>query len=264
MATAPSLKALAESKADGIQKATTFKVDPHAVHEEPGFNLRIEGPELDAYVDQIEAAMRAGAYVPAIDLAVIDGRMILRDGHCRTKAARRIEGYLLEARQIRGNECDAVFHMLGSDQRKSFSPVEVARGYMRLVNMGQDVAAIAARLGLHRSTVENALALADAPLAVQGMVAAGEVSATTAVKTVRKHGTQATEKLAEAVKTAKAAGKAKATPKHVEPKPRGQTLPPPDAFRAFVERVAAMSTVARPSREETDKLIADARALLAQ
>ena len=92
-----SLKALAESKAEGIQKATHFKVDPHTVEFEPGFNLRDEGPELDAYIDQLEAAMRAGAYIPPIDLSVVDGRRIVREGHCRTRAARRIEGYLLEA-----------------------------------------------------------------------------------------------------------------------------------------------------------------------
>ena len=51
-----SLKALAESKADGIQKATTFKVRPDAVEFEVGFNLRDEGPELDAHIDQLEAA----------------------------------------------------------------------------------------------------------------------------------------------------------------------------------------------------------------
>lgn len=55
MATAPSLKALAESKTDGIQKATIFKVDPHVVRFEEGFDLRIEGPELDAAIakDQV-------------------------------------------------------------------------------------------------------------------------------------------------------------------------------------------------------------------
>ncbi len=41
-----SLKQLAEGKAEGIQKATYFKVDPDVVEFEPGFNLREEGPEL--------------------------------------------------------------------------------------------------------------------------------------------------------------------------------------------------------------------------
>jgi len=268
MATAaPSLKALAESKTDGIQKATYFKVRPDLVEFEDGFNLRDEGPELDEHLERMYVAMKAGAYFPPIDVSVVDGRVIVRDGHCRTRTARRLmsEGIdvLLEARQLRGNETESVLHMLGSGQGKAFTPLEQARGFLRLIRWGMKVQEIADRTGLHRSTIENGLALVEAPAAVQTMVAAGEVSASVAVKTVRKQGaTKAAETLAAAVQTAKAAGKTKATAKHVEPKPRGQTLPPPDAFRAFVERVAALSTVARPSREETDALIADARALL--
>ena len=258
-----SLKALAESKAEGIQKATYFKVDPNTVEFEPGFNLRDEGPELDAYIDQLEASMRAGAYIPPIDLSVVDGRRVVREGHCRTRAARRIEGYLLEARQVRGNEVDAVYHMMGSDQKKTFSAVEVARGYLRLINMGQDVAAIAARLGLHRATIENALTLAEAPTAVQSMVRAGDVSPTLAVQTVRKHGaTAATAKLTEAVQTAKAAGKTKATAKHVEPKPRGQTTPDYTVLYDFARDVAGMSLITTPTRAEFEALVTRAKGLL--
>jgi hypothetical protein len=225
-----SLKAMAEAKADGIQKATFFKVRPDVVEFEDGFNLREEGPELDAHIERLYLAMKEGAYIPPIDVAVIDGRVIARDGHCRTRAARRLvaEGveYQLEARQLRGNESDAVFHMLGSAQGKAFTPLEQGRGFLRLVRYGHEVADIAKKTGLHRSTIENGLALAEAPVAVQSMVAEGKVSSSLALQTVREHGTKATEKLEAAVKTAEASGKKKATAKHVEPKPRGQTLPP--------------------------------------
>ena len=81
-----SLKAMAESKTDGIQKATFFKVRPDVVEFEDGFNLREEGPELDAHIERLYLAMKEGAYIPPIDIAVIDGRVIARDGHCRTRA----------------------------------------------------------------------------------------------------------------------------------------------------------------------------------
>jgi len=259
MAHPVSLKALAESKAEGIQKATYFKVDPNTVEFEEGFNLRDEGPGLDAYIDQLEAAMRAGAYIPPIDLSVVDGRRIVREGHCRTRAARRIEGYMLEARQVRGNEVDALFHMMGSDQKRTFSPVEVARGYLRLIHMGQDVAAIAARLGLHRSTIENALTLAEAPQAVQTMVKAGTVSPSLAIKTVREHGTAAAVTLRDALAKAEAMGKTKATPKHVAVDPFK-----PDAKAALdlVRKLAALSPLATPKREQIADLITTARNIL--
>lgn len=169
-------------------KATYFKVRPDVIELEPGFNLREEGAELTEHIERLYHAMKAGAYIPPIDVSVIGDRVLVRDGHCRTRAALRLlqEGveYLLEARQLRGNDSDAVFHMLGSGQGKHFTPLEQGRGFLRLTNMGHTVAEIAACTGMHRSTVENGLALAEAPVAVQ--------------KTVRK------------------VGKKKATVKHID------------------------------------------------
>lgn len=259
MSTPVSLKQLAEGKTDGINKATYFKVRPDLVEFEEGFNLREEGAELDAHIERLYLAMKEGAYIPPIDVSIVDGRVVARDGHCRTRAARRLmsEGieYMLEARQLRGNEADSVFHMLGSDQGMKFSPLAQGHGFMRLVRYGHDVAAIARRLGLHRATVENGLALVESPVAVQKMIAAGEVSAHTALKAVRAHGTQATAKLAEGVKVAKAAGKKKATAKHIEPKAKKAPAAPPAAPQAapiaqgvgaplfeLAQRVAALDT----------------------
>lgn len=265
---------MAEAKTDGIQKATFFKVRPDVVEFEDGFNLREEGPELDAHIERLYLAMKEGAYIPPIDVAVIDG-------HCRTRAARRLvaEGveYQLEARQLRGNESDAVFHMLGSAQGKAFTPLEQGRGFLRLVRYGHEIADIAKKTGLHRSTIENGLALAEAPVAVQSMVAEGKVSSSLALQTVREHGTKATEKLEAAVKTAEASGKKKATAKHVEPKPRGQTLPPkekapakatpspaPDnRLQALAERLAAVNIiVSNIDRAAIVALVTEARAIV--
>lgn len=263
-----SLKALAESKADGIQKATYFKVDPNIVEFEPGFNLREEGAELDAHIERLYQAMKEGAYIPPIDVSVVEGRIVARDGHCRTRAGRRLraEGveYQLEARQLRGNEADSVFHMLGSGQGKSFTPLEQGRGFMRLVRFGFDVAAIAKKTGLHRSTVENGLALAEAPVAVQAMVATGQVSSSLALSAVREHGPRATARLQEAVAVATAAGKTKATAKHVERAPTAKpsaTRVEPDPLRVFALKVADLSPLATPKREHMADLITEARQL---
>lgn len=67
-----SLKALAEGKTDGFQKAAYFKVRPDVVELEPGFNLREEGAELTEHIERLYHAMKAGAYIPPIDVSVID------------------------------------------------------------------------------------------------------------------------------------------------------------------------------------------------
>lgn len=218
-----SLKSMAEGKVEGIQKITQFKVHPKFVEFEEGFNLRQDTPELREHIQRLKAAMKAGAYIPPIDVQVIGDRTLLRDGHCRTTAALELndEGfeYLLECRQIRGNDADAVFHMIGANGGMGFTPLELGIGFLRLIHMGKTVAEISARTGLHRSTVENGLALAETPAAVQAMIASGEVASHTALKVVRKEGGEAaTEILTKAVKTAKTSGKKKATGKHIAPK----------------------------------------------
>ena len=222
---ANSLKQLAESKTEGIQKATFFKVDPRKLVFETGFNLREEGEELNEHIERLYAAMKEGAYIPPIDVSVKDGEIIIRDGHCRTRAALRLvdEGvaYLLEARQIRGNEIDHVIHMLGSDQGRKFSSLEQGRGFLRLINYGMEVADISKKTGLHRSTIENGLMLANAPVAIHKLITDGKVAPRLALDTIREHGSAAEQVLVRAIDNAEQAGKTKATKKHID-KPKSK------------------------------------------
>jgi len=243
MATIQSLKGLAESKANGIQKATYFKVNPTIVEFEEGFNLREEGEDLDAHIERLYLAMKEGAFIPPIDVSVIDGRIIARDGHCRTRAARRLVAdgidYQLEARQLRGNEADSVIHMLGTGHGRAYTPLEQGRGFLRLIRFGLEVATIAQKIGVSRSTVENGLALAEAPVAVQALVSEGKVSSHFALQTIRAEGSKATETLNKAIQTAKDSGKDKATAKHVEKAPpatKAATYPiePPPQFKEYM------------------------------
>lgn len=237
--TAVSLKQLAEGKAEGVQKATYFKISPDVVEFEDGFNLREEGPELNEHLERMYAAMKAGAYFPPIDVSVIDGRIIARDGHCRTRTAKRLraEGIeiMLEARQFRGNEAECVFHMISSSQGKPLTPLESGRGYLRLIRYGHDVPAICARTGVSRTTVENGLILAEAPVAIQQMIVKGEVSAHVAIEVIRKHGSKAAEILRETFDKAKADGKSKVTKKHVA----GARVPP-RVVKSFVAAAASL------------------------
>lgn len=216
---AASLKAMAENKEDGVQKATYFKVHPDKVEFEEGFNLRDEGPDLDAHLEAMYVSMKAGAAFPPIDVSVVDGRLIARDGHCRTRTAKRLiaEGipYQLEARQFRGNEVACVMHMLGSAQGKPLTPLESGRGYMRLIKYGMKVAEIANQTGLTRTSIDNGLMLAEAPIKVQKLISDGYVSAGVALDMLRKHGTKAGEHMEALVFKAKEAGAKKVTKKHV-------------------------------------------------
>lgn len=264
----PSLKAMAESKVDGISKTTYFQVDPELVEFEPGWNDRDEGPELDAHIAQLEAAMEAGAKMPAIDVQVIDGRVIARDGHCRTRAARNLKArginYMLDARQLRGNDVDMRFHKLGTGGgSKPLTLLEKGREYLRLLNMGETVVSIATRIGVSRTTVENGLKVAELPAETQAMVKAGTVAPSAALKATKEHGKDAPVKLAEAIGKATAAGKKKATGKHVAPAPTAPAKATRAALQAFANRVAGIEvpTNAPINRAIILVLIEDAKGL---
>ena len=261
-----SLKTQAESGADGIKKATYYKVAPGTLEFEPGFNLREESAELNEHLEKMYQAMKEGAVFPPIDISVVDGKRIVRDGHCRTRVANRLvaEGidYVLEARELRGNEAECVLHMLGSSQGKALTPLEAGRGYMRLVRYGMTVADISRRTGLSRTTIDTGITLAEAPVAMQKMIASGEVSVQVALDSLHKHGNRATDVVAEAVVKAKAAGTGKVTKKHVaQPKVRKIEIPSV-TWMADVIETADGYNVLEP--EDLAQRIIDAMVLLTQ
>ncbi len=230
MATPSSRKALAESKVAGINKTTNFRVDPDLVKFEEGFNLRMDEKATDAHIEHLYQAMKAGAFVPPIDVSIVEGEIIVRDGHCRTRAARKLKeeipDYTLECRQLRGNDADAVLHMLGTGSGgKPLSPLEQGKGFLRLITMGLKPTDIATRLGVSRVTIDNGLTLAEAPAELQQMIAKGEVSSTTARDAI-KQGKEGIKALKEAVKVQREApapaapkkGKAPAAKKKVTAK----------------------------------------------
>lgn len=215
-----SLKALAEAKTDGINKLTIFTIDPDVVVIEEGWNGRDENDDLREYRQRLKAAMKAGAFIPPIDVEMVDDAPTLRDGHSRTLMARELKAegtpYTLQARQIRGNDAEMVYHMIGSGLGRHLTPLEQGRQLLRLTRFGETVVQIAARLGQSRSTIENGLALAEMPAAVQKAVGAGKIASHLALKTVKTHGKEASKVIAAAVKDAESKGKRKATPKAVK------------------------------------------------
>lgn len=178
-----SLRAFADDKTAGITKGTNFRVDPNLIHIEPGFNLRQPSKDLDEDNERLFLAMQAGAFIPPVDVQILDGKITARDGHRRIACAKRLRKtepeYTLECRQLPGNDADAVLHMLGTGTGgRPLSPLEAGIGYLRLVKMGQTPAQIAEKLGRSRPTIENGLTLAEAPSKVQKWIIDGDVSAT--------------------------------------------------------------------------------------
>lgn len=234
------MKSFKQMIKDGdIKRADAMKVRIEDIHEEPGFNLRdesavgVDGKSFQDSIDDLAAYIVAGGILPPLEVRPReDGGVFIIDGHRRRRA------YLQVADKVRdgsgelwlsvvaftGNDADRVARIITSAEGRALSPLEVAKGYRRLIAFNWTPEQIAAKVGKTRQHVDQALILANANSDVQAMVAGGSVSATSAIDAVRKHGDEAGKVLGGAVDAARAAGKSKATSGAIKGKPLPRAL----------------------------------------
>jgi len=206
-----------------IKRADAMKIRFQDLHEEPGFNLRIEDAEFQDSIESLADYIAQGGQYPALEVRPrADGGVWIVDGHRRKRAIGvAIErGAPMQDKDgdvwisivpFEGNDADRVARIMTSNEGRKLSPLEVANGYARLRAFGWDNQRIAQKVGKTPQHVAQLLTLADANSDVQQIVAAGGISASEAVKVVREHGENAGQVLTEELNKAKAAGKAKVT-----------------------------------------------------
>lgn len=205
-----------------IKRADAMKVRLEDIHEEPGFNLRIEGEDLEASINALTDYIMDGGQLPPLEVRVREaGGVWVVDGHRRTRAYRRAveRGAPIEWVNIiafNGNDVDRVTRIMTSAEGRSLSPLETANGYKRLASFGLSPEDIGKRVGKTRPHVEALLLLANANRDVHNLVTSGVVAATTAIDMVRKHGDEA-----GAIIVDKANGRAKVSASDV----KGKALP---------------------------------------
>ena len=216
---AKNLKDMAANKEmPEVKKNDLYKIDPTVIKEEQGFNLRdYEQPEVKQHIENLTETILNGGYIPPIVVRTDGtGNILLVDGHCRTRAAlqaieRGATGLMVSAVNFKGSGADRVELMLRSGEGLKFTPLEVAKGYLRLQRMGLSTADIAKRVGKTANHINQYLNLATANVDVQQMVERGEVAANVAIETVQKHGENAGKVLEQAKEKAAKQGKTKVT-----------------------------------------------------
>lgn len=201
-----------------VKKNDLYKIDPTVIKEEQGFNLRdYEQAEVKEHINNLTETILNGGYIPPIVVRTDgNGNILLVDGHCRTRAAlqaieRGATGIMLSAVNFKGSDADRVELMLRSGEGLKFTPLEVAKGYLRLQRMGLSTSDIAKRVGKTPNHINQYLNLATANVDVQQMVERGEVAANVAIDVVQKHGDNAGKVLEQAKEKAASQGKNKVT-----------------------------------------------------
>lgn len=206
-----------------VKRADAMKVRLSDIHEEPGFNLRREGEDLQESIDALCEFILDGGQLPPLEVRPrAEGGVWLVDGHRRSRALRQAvelgypaadeDGELwVSVVAFTGNDADRVARVITSQEGRKLEPLELAEGYKRLASFGWDPAKIAQKVGKTRQHVDQMLVLAGANTDVQQLVATGAVAAATAVAIVREHGEGAGKVLEAELDKAKAAGKGKVT-----------------------------------------------------
>lgn len=204
-----------------------------AIREIDGFNVRVDTPDYLAHIESIKESMKAnGIYrnKPVTGYIAKDGDdyfLNLTDGYTRLRAIRElveagVEDFTpdvlvpLIVKPASQSLEDLTVALVQDNEGRPLTVYERAIVVARLVNMNVDKDRIAERLEITPRYVDDLSVLAGAPAKVRNMVITGKVSATEAIKQLRKDGKAAADKLAAGVEAAKAAGKDKATGKDVK------------------------------------------------
>jgi ParB family chromosome partitioning protein len=212
------LKDIAEGTKD------LYMLDPAKITEEPGWNARVDGPDLDTHIRQLADSIKEIGVQEPVTVYMKGDTVVLTNGHCRLMAVRlamsegaEIKSIPCRVEERYSNDADRVLSLITRNSGKPLSPLEQASVVKRLIQFGWVTSQIAAKTGFSVTHVNDLLVLGGAPTQVTNMVANGEVSAANAVKTIRKHKENAPEKLQEA---RTAAGSSRVTSKHLD-KPTG-------------------------------------------
>lgn len=247
----------AEPQGQKNKKLYLYQVDPMLLEEEEGFNLRYyDDPKVKAHIEAFCESYMADRYVPSMMVqALADGRIVVVEGHCRRRGvqlaiSRGAKIPRVNVIPFRGNDAERVEVMLRSAQGLKLEPLDIARGYLRLLQMGVKPAEIATSQGKTQARVEQLLTLATASGDIHDLVRAGSVSADMAIEVVRAHGQQAAEILSQQLEVAKQEGRRRVTKSVV----RGQMVPRKTVDAVFTRVEHAMARMPAALRKKAEEL----------
>ncbi len=219
---ATNIKELALGRSD------LFSLAPDDIHVQTGWNSRdFNDPENVTHVDALARSIKEVGVKEPLAGYMDDGKFILTNGESRLRAVKKLiaEGVEIKSLPVirepkHANEVDRLASQFIRNSGRPFSPMENAKLFARLLDYGWSEKDIASRTGMSRERVHQLVKLNAVPEVVKKEVTKGTISAT-AVQRIQAKAesvTDVTAQVSNAIATAKAAGKTKATPKHVASK----------------------------------------------
>jgi hypothetical protein len=215
----------------GAKSSDLWKVPVENIHVLEGFNVRTAGPDLEAHIDGLAASILENGFYADKPLAGYVAQeeagdvIYVTDGHCRLAAVHQAiaQGAEIETLPVvvspKGTSTDnLILRLITTNTGKPLEPYEIGVVCKRLIDNGWELKEVAKRIGKTQPYLNDLLGLMAAPRDVQKLVKERKVSASTAVREIKKHGAGAKEVLEQGVAKAQAEGKTRATAQHIEEK----------------------------------------------
>ncbi|MGV1943542.1 ParB/RepB/Spo0J family partition protein [Agrobacterium sp. 22-211-1] len=215
-------------KSLAVGRSDIYRMDPRDLHVKVDWNCRTVNfnPEDADDLALAESISQVGVKQP-LTVYTEDGKAFISDGHRRHGATvyaiqhlgAEIKSVPVQTEDRYSSEADRVFSQIVRNSGKPLTPIEQARVFKRLIDLGWTEKDIQQKTGLARQWIVELLELQAAPAAVTNLVATGQVAATLAMATLKKHGgdgVKAAGDLTRAVDKAQAEGKKRATAKHLD------------------------------------------------
>lgn len=205
-------------------RGTLMNFDPRKLKVKQGLNSRDANAQdnLEHIAWLAKSIAEEGVKTPLVVFQ--DGNDVyVADGHCRLAAVLLAIRNGAEIETIpcipepRGtNGVDRVLSQVIYNSGKSLTPLELGANFKKAVALGGSVEAIAKRVNMSVSWVNQMIDLQAAPEEVHQMVREGKVSATLAAKVVKRDGADGGAETLK--KTHEAKGGKKVTEKDIAPK----------------------------------------------
>ncbi len=216
-----ALKDFSEGRTD------QYKVDPRKLQIKDGWNSRdFSDPANLAHIEELAKSIAEVGVKRALVVNVENDIPYLVDGECRYRAVMLaiergadIKTVPVVAEDRFANEGDRLFNQYLYNSGKPFGPIENARHFKRLLDMGWQQNDIAKKAGFSGGRVSQLLELLRLPVVLQKFITEGRASASMVLTTFKKHNEDVALTVAEltgAVATAEAQGRKRAMPKDTE------------------------------------------------
>ena len=190
-----------------------------------------------------------------------NGKVILKDGHRRKRAIdlailkgnkiAQVKVLIVDAPTEEQETLDYILHNDG----KPLNMLEQSVVIKRLLNFGWKVTDIEKKTGKARGYIDNLITLTKLPMKVYNLIAEDKISAHAVIQivaAVKGDDAKLLEAVEEAISAAKAAGKTKATPKHLGEKVKG---PSHGKFYKFAEEILNLVAGQKATRKDREDML---------